>query len=171
MAPSWFDLVFRWAHVLAGSILVGGTFFLRYALAPTLMSATAEARKAHLEGWRAGWSRLVMVTSGLLLLTGLVNAVKNIINYQYPSVPYHGLVAVKLLLALVIFWISAVLAGRSASAERFREKLVFWLNVNVLLSILIVMVGGFMRMADRQPKLKADSNTPAIEKTSDVQGS
>ena len=76
-----------------------------------------------------------------------------------------------LLLALVIFWISAVLAGRSASAERFREKLVFWLNVNVLLSILIVMVGGFMRMADRQPKPKADAGAPAIEKTSDAQAS
>ena len=82
-----------------------------------------------------------MITSGLLLVSGLVNAVLIIRRYDFEGGLYHGLVAVKLLLALALFWISSALAGRSSLAEKLREKMTFWLNVNVVLAVLLVSPG------------------------------
>lgn len=160
MGDLYLDLALRWIHILGAIILLGGTFFLRFAMGASWSSASASDRASQVGWWRTGWARLVMITSGLLLVTGLFNAVRNIIRYEF-DVPYHGLVAVKLLLALPIFWISAVIAGRSASAERFREKLIFWLNVNLLLGLLMIGVAGYMRFAQRTPK-PVDNEGPAV---------
>lgn len=146
------DLGLRFLHILSAIILLGGTFFLRFALG----SASASS----VPSWRPGWSRLVMITSGLLLISGLVNAVRNIIRYDF-DVPYHGLVAVKLLLGLAMFFISAVIAGRSSLAEKFREKMMFWLNVNILLGLLTIAVAGYMRFSVRTPK-PADDPVPVV---------
>ena len=37
-------------------------------------------------------------------------------------------------------------------ADKLREKLSFWLTVNVILSIGVVALGGYMKMAERTPK-------------------
>ena len=109
----YIDLLFRWTHILAAIVLVGGTFFLRFSLVPALATQSRELQQTVLGAWRPRWARWVMMSSGMLLVSGLVNAVRNIIAYQFPTTPYHALVAVKLLLALVIFYLSAVLSGRS----------------------------------------------------------
>ncbi len=156
------DLVLRWIHILSAMILVGGTFFLRFSLAPTLQAQSHELQQSLLTGWRPRWAKLVMLTSGLLLVSGLVNAVRIIIAYKFSpdGAPYHALVAVKLLLAMAIFWISAVLSGRSSTAEKFRGKMSFWLNVNVILTVLIVALAGYMKMIPREVK-PADSTVQA----------
>jgi hypothetical protein len=163
-----FDLLMRWIHILAAITLVGGTFFLRFSLAPALAGQSPQLQQTLLAAWRPRWARLVMIASGLLLLSGLVNAVRNIIAYQFPGAPYHALVAVKLLLSLVIFWLSAVLAGRSDLAQRFREKLSFWLTVNVMLAIAIVGLAGYMKGLERIPKADQPARTsthPAVPPT------
>jgi hypothetical protein len=148
----YFDLLLRWVHILAAMILVGGTFFLCYVVVPGQDGQSSDARQASWLLWRPRWARLVMICSGLLLLSGLINAVRIILDYSFPDAPYHALVAVKLLLALAIFWISAVLAGRSELADRLRQKLSFWLTINVVLSIIIVCLAGYMKMVERLPK-------------------
>jgi putative copper export protein len=153
------ELVLRWIHVLSAAVLVGGTIFLRYALAPALAQQASETRQSLLGGWRPGWARLVMIASALLLISGLVNAVRIIMRYEFPAAPYHALVAVKFLLAMVMFWSSAAVAGRSASAEKMRENLTFWLNINVLLAILLVGLAGYMRLTPRDEK----SSQPASQ--------
>ena len=149
----YLDLLFRWIHILSALVLVGGTFFLRFSLVPAAASLGGDVQRSLLDAWRPRWARLVMLSSGLLLLTGLVNAVRIILGYEFPNSPYHALVAVKLLIALAIFWISAVLAGRSELAQKFREKMSFWLTVNVILALLIVGLASYMKMVDRTPKL------------------
>jgi hypothetical protein len=163
-----FDLLMRWIHILAAITLVGGTFFLRFSLAPALAEQRAEVQQSLLAAWRPRWARAVMIASGLLLLSGLVNAVRNIMAYEFPGAPYHALVAIKLLVALVIFWLSAVLAGRSELALRFREKLSFWLTVNVMLAIVIVALAGYMKGLQRIPKANPPARTsvpPAVAPT------
>ena len=139
------DLLLRWIHILSAIILVGGTFYQRFALLPALASIQSSPKDEVAEACRGPWAKWVMATSGLLLLSGLVNAVGIIKQYELRGV-YHGLVAVKLVVALAIFWISAMLAGRSSSAQKFREKITLWLTVNVVLSVSIVCLGGYMRM-------------------------
>ena len=144
-----FDLIFRWFHILAAMTLVGGIFFQRFALAPALRSLDGDAQTQLEEACRSRWAKLVMLTSGLLLVTGLVNAVRIILRDEFEGEMYPLLLMVKLMVALAIFWIAAVLSGRSSMAVKFREKSTFWLNVNVALAILIVCVAGCMKVTKR----------------------
>ena len=77
------------------------------------------------------------------------------------------IVAIKLLVALGMFFISARLAGRSQGAKKFREKMTFWLNINVLLAVALVCMGGFMKMLPHPPKAAdIEGNTVVIENAS-----
>jgi hypothetical protein len=58
----------------------------------------------------------------------------------------------KILLALVLFFFAAILAGKTALAESFREKMPTWLKVTMCVGLLIVIVGGVMRSYPRTPK-------------------
>ena len=148
------ELVLRWIHILSAIILVGGTFFMRFSLSPTLQAQDEGTRNSLLGLWRPPWARWVMLTSGLLLVSGLVNAVRIIKAYQFPDAPYHALVALKLVLAFVIFWIIAVLARRSATAEKFRTQLTKWLTINVVLATITVLVAGYMKVTPHVPKVE-----------------
>jgi hypothetical protein len=151
------DLIFRWLHIFSAIALVGGIFFLRYVLAPTLAAQPVEVQRTMLSVWRPRWARMVMIASGLLLLSGLVNAVRIIIAWEFDSPVYHSLVAVKLVLGLVLFWLSAIVAGRTEMAEKFRSQMLLWLNISVLLAAVLVGLAGFMRYVPRTEK----ADTPA----------
>jgi NADH:ubiquinone oxidoreductase subunit 6 (subunit J) len=60
---------------------------------------------------------------------------------------YNGLLLVKILLALAVFYLTAALAGRSARAEKMRQREVYWLNVLVVLMLLIVLIAGYMKIS------------------------
>ncbi|HTN73613.1 MAG TPA: hypothetical protein VL096_00130 [Pirellulaceae bacterium] len=149
--------------------LMGGTIFMRFGLHPALASLGADAQKSLAEAVRSQWAKWVMASSGFLLLSGLINTVLIIKAYKYPDVPYHALIAVKMLLALVIFFIASTLVGRSANARKFREKAAFWLNINLVLAVVVVCIGGFLRQADRIPKTPdASSVQPAVSAPAEV---
>jgi hypothetical protein len=80
-------------------------------------------------------------------------------TYKFsPPGLYHGLITVKLVLGLVIFFIASTLVGRSANAEKFREKAVFWLNVNLVLALAVVLIGGFLKV---QPRVRKSAEQAA----------
>jgi hypothetical protein len=104
-----------------------------------------------------------MGASGLLLISGLVNTITTIQKYEFDkNVPYHALIGVKMLLGLAIFFIASLLVGRSANAAKFREKAVFWLNVNLTLAVAVVLIGGFLKVSPRREKVKK-ADPPAIQ--------
>lgn len=145
-------LALRWIHILCAIALVGGTFFWRFALAPMLNGLEATQREQISDAVRPRWARVVMITSGLLLLSGLWNAVANLTAYKFDGGLYPIMVGVKLLLALAIMFIAAKLSGRSEGAAKFREKQTFWLTINVLLSIVLVCAAGVMKVSPHEPK-------------------
>ncbi len=146
------ELLLRWGHILSAIVLVGGTVFLRFVVVPAMDSLPGQVKPSFLAACRGPWARLVMLTSGLLLLSGLTNAVRIILRYDLDGGMYHGLVGAKLLLALGLFWISSVLAGRSPMAERFREKMISWLNISLVLSVLLIGLAGYMKLYPRVEK-------------------
>src|SRR5690606_34932763 len=103
------------------------------------------------EAIRRRWAMWVGISAGLLLLSGIVNTVLIVQEYQLEGA-YHGALGAKVLLALGIIYIASLLAGRSEAAERFRQKTSLWLNINVVLTILLICVAGWMRLGDRTPK-------------------
>lgn len=154
------SLLMRWMHILSAIALMGGTIFMRFALHPALSAVEQKQQDALKTAVRRHWAKWVMATSGFLLLSGIVNIVmfskaKEIVP------PYHAVVGVKMLLALAIFFIASLLVGRSANADKFRQKAVLWMNVNLALAVVVVCIGGFLRTLHR-PDAGDDRPTPPV---------
>jgi uncharacterized membrane protein len=151
------SLLMRWMHVLSAIALMGGTIFMRFALHPALATLDTEQQKALKGAVRRHWAKWVMASSGFLLVSGIVNFVLYIKAKEIDP-PYHAVIGIKMLLALAIMFIASLLVGRSANAEKFRQDAVKWLNVNLVLAVIVVCIGGYLRTlhtaksADAEPE-------------------
>ena len=165
--PDILPLVFRWIHIIAAIILVGGTLFMRLALAP-VASAAADSETAELrESIRRKWAKWVMMSTGLLLLSGLYNAAMKAMGYDLDGM-YNGLLMLKILLAFAAFYLSAVLSGRSNRAIKFRESETKWLNILCGIMLAIVVIAGYMKMGSANFEKKV-RNSDQVEQISPEQ--
>lgn len=161
------SLALRWLHILAGMTAVGGMVFIRCVIVPSREAISPESFQALHSQMRPRWSKIVAVAVGILLVTGLVNYFINRDLYQLPKW-YHALWGVKFLIALVIFFLSSVMAGRSALADRFRVNIRFWLNLNILLAVVVVCISGVLKVAPHVPKVPAAA--PVVSETPQERG-
>lgn len=151
-------LVSRWLHIIPATVLVGGTVFMRFALLPAA-SDKDEKTSAFLADVRSRWAKLVMISALFLILSGTFNVVYIMMSYELPAGKYHGLLTGKIVLALAIFFLSSILAGRSDAAKHWQEKEVKWLTINMLLAIVLVCMAGMMKFTDRTPKENASTTS------------
>lgn len=153
------DLVMRWLHIFGAIMLVGSTIFMRCVSLPAALQSGESPGLAFTERQRQLWARMVMLSSGQLLLSGLVNFVLIVKRYNFgdtfPANIYHPLFGVKFLLALVVFFLAAALTGRSALAVKLRQHERTWLMVNMVLAIVVVCIAGLMKFATRTEKPSA----------------
>ncbi|HYO26031.1 MAG TPA: hypothetical protein VEQ85_13895, partial [Lacipirellulaceae bacterium] len=134
----------RALHILFAIVLGGGVFYIRSVLADGGADAAFGAR-------RQVWARWVMVASALLIVTGLFNYVASIRAAKAPgAVPlpqtYHMLFGVKFLLGLLVMFLAALVAGKTASADKARGNLRRWMSVAWTSVMAIVIIGAMMRM-------------------------
>jgi uncharacterized membrane protein len=148
------DLIFRFVHIYSAIVLAGGTLFMRFALLPGLASMGAEQKTETLNSLRPFWAKIVMASSGLLLVSGLYNAAQKAMSFQLSEF-YNGLLGVKILLALIIFFLAARLSGRSAAAEEMRRSAQFWLNVNCALAFVLIVIASVLK--ESNPPAKPDA--------------
>src|SRR5262245_49964896 len=66
-------LLLRYMHILGAIALMGGTIFMRFALAPTVATLDPATKGAIHEQVRSRWSKFVMLAAGFLLVSGLTN--------------------------------------------------------------------------------------------------
>lgn len=159
MGLDWFVLVlFRWMHLLAAITAVGGTFFMRWAMLPTIAELPENEQRSVHAGIRARWAIPVHASIAFLLLSGFYTFIFRSLRLHQGDGLYHGLFGIKFLLALAIFFIATMLVGRSPAAERFRLKRRFWLSLNVWLAIAVVCISGVMRYL---PETSRALDTPA----------
>jgi hypothetical protein len=158
MSDSLFPLLLllRYMHILGAIALMGGTIFMRFALAPTVRELDAETRQKIHEQVRSRWAKFVMLAAALLLLSGLAN-LGLAARYDYQPIfgmkgGYHMIVGIKFLLALPIFLFASFLAGRSETAKKFQASALFWMNVNLVLALTMVLIGGLLRFVHRDLK-------------------
>ena len=137
-------LVSRWIHVLSAVIAVGGMLFMRFVLMPSARETlTDEQLSALRESVIGRWRKVVLVVIVLLLVSGSV-------NFLWVGMPkakevgpsYHSLFGVKFLLALGVFFLTAVLTGRSKATEGMRANAPKWLAVTAALGVLVILLGG-----------------------------
>ncbi|HEX7892745.1 MAG TPA: hypothetical protein VF447_01050 [Terriglobales bacterium] len=158
-------LLLRYMHILGAIALMGGTIFMRFALAPTVRELDPAVKAAIHEQVRSRWAKFVMLAAALLLISGIMNlALAG--RYDYEPVfgmkpGYHMLVGVKFLLALPIFLFASLLAGRSATAKKFQANAPFWMNVNLALALTMVLIGGVLKFVRRDPKAEQPVIRPA----------
>ena len=149
-------LILRYMHILGAITLMGGTIFMRFALRPVVVGLPPETKAIIHEQVRSRWSRFVMAASALLLVSGIINlALAG--RYNFGAVlgmekGYHMAVGIKFLLALPIFFIAALMTGRSSLAKRIQANAEFWMNVNLTLALTMVLIGGYLKFVQRQPK-------------------
>jgi hypothetical protein len=155
----WLLLILRYMHILGAITLMGGAIFMRFALRPVVIGLAPETKAAVHEQVRSRWAKIVMLATLLLLVSGLANL---ILAGQYNFDPifgkekgYHMVVGIKFLLALPIFFIAATLAGRSSLAKRLQANAEWWMNLNLTLALLMVLIGGVLKFVNRKPKGQA----------------
>ncbi len=170
-----FDLILRWMHIFGAIILVGSTIFMRCAYVPAKASIDGDLRDDFVESLRKRWSRLVMISSGQLLISGLMGFVLLMKNFDinkdaFPGSVYHMVFGIKFLLAFVVFFLAAALSGKSGLAQKLRQREKTWLTVNMVLAITVVCLAGIMRLADRSEKSTSSVRQPgpSVVQTSDV---
>lgn len=166
------QLVSRWLHILGGMTALGGMIFARLVVFPTLCTCPDDERQALHAAMRARWSKVVSGAIGLLLITGLYNYARLEIDYALPAW-YRGVFGVKFILALTMFTLASLLAGRSAAGEQLRAKAGLWLGVNLTLGVAVVCLSGVLRSAHTQglpPKPAAASLPAAVSAESGGEG-
>lgn len=152
-------LLGRVMHIWAAMAAVGGMIFLRIALLPAAATLADPARAALQDAVRRRWAKVVMMSISMLIVSGLYNFIKFFLASKEwpeawkngPAHVYQALFGVKILLALVIFFISSTQVGRSPALARFRENAKFWITLNLALALVLVVLSGELRLLHGGP--------------------
>jgi putative copper export protein len=162
-AMYWVKLASRVFHTSFGAILLGGMVYLRLMFAHSAESSPNSALLCFNDR-RALWARCVALATVALLASGLYNYIF-VIRVDYERLPsaYHMLFGIKFLLAFPVFFIAAAIAGRKPLADKMRQKMRFWLNVGIALTVSIFILGAVMRSFPKTPKTTIESGTPVAD--------
>jgi uncharacterized membrane protein len=155
-------LIFRWLHIGPAIVMVGGAFFMLFVLHPAI-SVLADDQRAQLRALIIKRWKLVVRTCVILFL------VSGFYNYWVVQRPlhkgdglYHGLMGLKMLLAIAIFFIAELMTGRTKLAEKVRQQMPKFLGINLSMALVIVLISGFLKT--RGPYTKLAEPLPVIAK-------
>jgi uncharacterized membrane protein len=139
-------LIFRWIHIAAVIVAVGGAFFLRLIVHPALLQLGEDQRAAFRATLIGRWKHAVHLCVVLILGSGAYNFFAVTRPLHRGQMDYLLLVAVKVVLALGMFFIAEALVGRAAAFEPMRRKAPSWLLIYLLAAALIVGISGYLRL-------------------------
>jgi len=150
-------LVARISHILGAIILLGGLFYLRIVpLPPSSATGGIVPADQFFGGRRTIWARWTAAATALLLVAGIFNYVLIIKQHERLDPSYHMIMGLKMLAAIGVFLLAALLAGRTSAADKIRTKWRTWLSLCVLLGVIAVTLGSVLRTYPRVKK--ADAN-------------
>ncbi|QDU89886.1 hypothetical protein Pla175_32820 [Pirellulimonas nuda] len=146
-------LVSRVIHTTCGATLLGGIVYLWWVAAPRAAGGDLYS------GGRRAWAGCVGACTGLLILSGAYNFwVIYTGNQKLPPL-YHALFGAKFLLALAVFALAALLAGKTSLAARMQAKSRFWLNITLAALLAIFVLGAVLKSIPHIPKPAASAAT------------
>lgn len=145
-AEVFLAVVFRWAHILAAVIAIGGTIFMRIVLAPAVRASLSDDQHAALrQALIPRWRKVVLTCIALLLASGLFNFFTLSMDKAKSTALYHPLFGVKILAAIGVFFIASALTSRSQAFESMRAQTPKWLAVAAVLGVLIILISGLLK--------------------------
>ncbi|MCE9545005.1 MAG: hypothetical protein K8T25_05725 [Planctomycetia bacterium] len=157
--------------------LVGGLLYERIAIVGPAASLPEAARAEFLAASRRRWSKVVMITAFVLLATGLYNGGMNMYTFNttfsrdhavlnLPRPGYTIFLTIKMVLALIIFFIASVLSGSRPGTAKIRAEAGKWLNISIVLVVVVVGLGDVMRGFHTGPNI--DKVQEVLKQSSDA---
>lgn len=160
----WLTILLRWMHILGAIGLVGSAFFHWRVVWPGVSDLEDDQRKERFQAMRPHWSKLVMLSILLLIGSGVVNVILMAKAGEFKLVEgwYHSLLAIKILLAVVVFFLMSRITGRSTKAEMMRHNSPKWISLTVVLAVLIVLLAGVMKESHLNPPATDPVGNPTV---------
>jgi len=150
----------RFLHIFSVIVLVGGSFFLRFIALPAVNSLPPDQQDPLRERLFKRWK--LFVHSGLLflILSGIYN-VFLAMQLHRRDFTYHGLLGLKLLMAIGVIFIAIALTAKGEWSANLRKRSRLWLTLNLLLAIGVVAISGYLKVRG-----VPDSSPPPAAETS-----
>ncbi len=140
-------VVSRWIHIGTAIVVVGGTVFLRFVLLPAAEKLPEDMHQTLRGQVVRTWKIFVHTGIVLFLISGFYNYYLVFAKQQHQGDGlYHALIGIKILLAMVVFFLASVLVGRAAAFEKLRQNRKMWLGIVILLAAIIVGISGFLKV-------------------------
>ena len=130
--------------------MLGGSMFIRFVLIPAL--STVERVEDIQEKIITIWRRFIGILTLLLLISGFYNYIVVAIPKHRGDGLYHGLMGLKIILALGVFFLASALTGRAKAFEPLRQKKKQWLSITILLAFAVVCIAGYLKLRGVIPK-------------------
>jgi len=147
-------LVARWLHIVSAALAIGVPIFMRFVLMPARSKLEESQRAVLHEAVMARWRIFVYCMIVVFLATGFWTFL-GVARWRAfepdAKFRYHLLFGIKLLIALVMFFLSSALAGRSAALAGIRAKAPMWVGVLILLGLTVVAISGVLRFMPQAP--------------------
>ncbi|QDT04326.1 hypothetical protein K227x_27160 [Rubripirellula lacrimiformis] len=141
----WIDVLSRIVHVGTAITLVGGSIFTLLVLLPSASQLDDSPHQQLGAEITRRWKKFVHIGVTLFLVSGFYNFYRAAGQHKGDGT-YHMLIGIKMLLALVVFFLAAALVGRSEKLAGFRKQRKKWLTVLVILAAIIVGISGFAKV-------------------------
>ncbi len=141
----YLTLLMRWVHIGGAIILIGSPFFIRLFLLPALAEEAADRRAAIIERINKPWRIFLGIVILLQIISGVYWLLVVIPMSTEPPL-YQIILTVKLLAALVLFFLLSVLAGRATTFASFRRDAAKWYTACLICGAIIVMAAGALRI-------------------------
>ena len=146
MNVDWLAVLFRWVHILAAVVAVGGVLFQRLVLMPSVQASIDDAHRGRLhDEVTRRWKGVLMACIGLLLVSGFYNFFTISLGKAEGAPIYHALFGVKFLAALVVFFLGSALVGRAKAFEGMRRDRARWLGITAVLAVVVILVSGILK--------------------------
>ena len=137
------DILFRYVHVVAACLAVGGAFFMRFLLPVGTRDLDPEKKEHVFLRSRRAFKLVVHSAILALLVSGTYNAIRLWPQYGVNHLRLHPLWGAHLFLALAVFTISIYLLRGIEPPRRHRG----WMKANVVLMLLAILAAGSLKWA------------------------
>lgn len=135
------NVLFRWAHVFAACLVIGGAFFVRLVLPTAICPLEAEARHGVLLRARRAFKMIVHPVVFVLLVSGGYNAWRNWRWYTQDPPLLHGLFGTHMLLGLIVITLSLMLLVGREPMRTHRTLM----KVNLFLMALTILAAAVLK--------------------------
>lgn len=129
-------ILFRWLHVVAIIVLVGGAFFMRVVLHPSTRALPDDAARSLRADVIRRWFMVLRACMVVILASGFFNYLVVMRPRHAGQSIYDALIGTKILLALAIFGIAEALVKKDPPR---------WLTVNLLLAALLIGISSYAK--------------------------